>query len=185
MKKIIVLLLILASPLFAEKGTSNFKKVFTQEEKQIFLDSMNKYRLAKGLKRVEYYPDIENLAKIRIKTISKHRKEVLSSITKEEYRKNHLYHLHFGLYEDMELFNINLKSNRKKNYIMAIPSENIALFFENDGQLIYSLFDGWKHSPSHWDAMMKETIDTVALEMGETDVGIIACLVLFKRLNKK
>lgn len=159
--------------------------VLTKEDKRIFLDSMNKYRLAKGLKKVEYYPDIEKLAKIRIKTISKHRKEVLSSITNEEYRKNHLYHLHFGLYEDMELFNIDLRNNRKKNYVMITPSENIALFFENDGKMVYSLFDGWKHSPSHWGAMMDETNDTVALEMEETDVGIIACLVLFERLNKK
>ena len=185
MKKIIVLLLILASPLFAQKGKIDFKKLLTHTEKHIFLDSLNKYRLEKGLKKVEYSNDAERLANVRIETIYKHRKDVLNSITKDEYRKNFLYHLHFGSYEDIEGFNINLRDDPKNKYIMFSPSENIAMFFENDGKLLYSLFDGWKHSPSHWKAMMDESNDTVSLEIKETDQGTIACLILFKKFNKK
>ena len=95
MKKIIVLLLILASPLFAEKGSRNFKKVFTQEEKQIFLDSMNKYRSMIGVKPVQYLKDVERLANVRIETIYNHLKDISDTISEKELRKNCLYHLEY------------------------------------------------------------------------------------------
>jgi hypothetical protein len=185
MKTILLLVIILNSSLFSREVNLDFKTVLSQTEKHIFLDSLNKYRLEKGLKKVEYSNDAEKLANNRIYTIYKHRKDILNSITKDEYRKNFLYHLHFGLYEDIEGFNINLRDNPKNNYIMINPSENVAIFFENNGKLLYKLFDGWKHSPSHWEAMMDESNDTVSLEIKETDQGTIACLILFKKFNKK
>lgn len=185
MKKLIVLLLILASPLFAEKGTSNFKKVFTQEEKQIFLDSMNKYRLMIGLKPVQYLKDVERLANVRIETIYNHLKEISDTTTVKELRKNCLYHLHFGMYLDISLFDVRLEMNKKKNYSMISPGECIALFFQDESNMVEALFNGWKGSPSHWDAMMGESKDTIALEMKKTDKGIIACLILFTIYKKR
>jgi uncharacterized protein YkwD len=185
MKKIIVLLLILASPLFAEKGTSNFKKVFTQEEKQIFLDSMNKYRSMIGVKPVKYLKDVERLANTRIETIYNHLKDISDTISEKELRKNCLYHLHFGMYIDVGLFDIGLKMDKKKSYLMPTPSECIAVFFKDESNMVESLFNGWRGSPSHWGGMMGESNDTIALEMKKTDQGIIACLILFEKYNKK
>ena len=184
MKKIIVLLLILASPLFAEKGTSNFKKVFTQEEKQIFLDSMNKYRSMIGVKPVQYLKDVERLANVRIETIYNHLKDISDTISEKELRKNCLYHLHYGMYLDVRLFDVRLEMNKKKDYRMPTPSECIALFFQDDSNMVEALFNGWKGSPSHWGGMMDESNDTIAIEMKKTDQGIIACLILFKKYNK-
>jgi uncharacterized protein YkwD len=185
MKKLIVLLLFLASPLFAEKGTSNFKKVFTQEEKQIFLDSMNKYRLMIGLKPVQYLKDVERLANVRIETIYNHLKEISDTTTVKELRKSCLYHLHFGMYLDVRRFDVRLEMNKKKNYSMISPGECIALFFQDESNMVEALFNGWKGSPSHWDAMMDESNDTIALEMKKTDKGIIACLILFTIYKKR
>ena len=185
MKKILVLLLIIATPLFAEKGKSNFKNVFTQEEKQIFFDSMNKYRSMIGVKPVQYLKDVERLANVRIVTIYNHLKEISDTTTVKELRKNCLYHLHFGMYLDIRLFDVRLEMNKKKDYNMISPGECVALFFQDESNMVESLFNGWKGSPSHWDAMMDESNDTIALEMKKTDQGIIACLILFKKFNKK
>jgi uncharacterized protein YkwD len=51
--------------------------------------------------------------------------------------------------------------------------------------MVEALFNGWKGSPSHWDAMMGESNDTIALEMKKTDKGIIACLILFTIYKKR
>jgi hypothetical protein len=184
MKKFVVLLLILASPLFAEKGTSNFKKVFTQEEKQIFLDSMNRYRSMIGVKPAQYLKDVERLADTRIETIYNHLKEISDTTTVKELRKNRLYHLHFGMYIDVRRFDVRLEMDKKKDYRMLSASECIALFYQDESNMVESLFNGWKGSPSHWDGMMDELIDTIAIEMRKTDQGIIACLILFKKYNK-
>lgn len=183
MKKIIVALLLLASPMFAQKGS--FKKVFTQMEKQVFLDSMNKYRSMIGVHPVQYFNDAERLANVRIETIYNHLKDISNTITDKEFRKNHLYHLHYDMYIDFQLFNIRLKNDKRKNYVMIIPSECIALFFQDEKNMLEALFNGWKGSPSHWNGMMDETYDNVALEMKKTDHGIIACLILFKKFEKK
>jgi uncharacterized protein YkwD len=58
------------------------------------------------------------------------------------------------------------------------------LFFQDEENMLHSLFNGWKNSPSHWNGMMDESYDTVALEMKKTDQGIIACLVLFEKFKK-
>lgn len=184
MKKIIVLLLILASPLFAEKGTSNFKKVFTQEEKQIFLDSMNKYRSMIGVKPVQYLEDVERLANVRIETIYNHLKDISNTISEKELRKDRFYHLHVGMYLDVRLFDVRLEMNKKKDYRMLSSGECTALFFQDDSNMLESLFNGWKGSPSHWNGMMDETYDTIALEMKNTDQGFIACLIIFRKYNK-
>ena len=185
MKKIIVLLLIIATPLFAEKGKSNFKNVFTQEEKQIFLDSMNKYRSMIGVEPVQYLKDVERLANVRIETIYNHLKEISDTTTVKELRKNCLYHLHYGQTIDVRLFDIRLKMDKKKSYLMPTSSECIAVFFQDDSNMVEALFNGWKGSPSHWGGMMDESNDTIAIEMKKTDQGIIACLILFEKFNKK
>ncbi len=68
---------------------------------------------------------------------------------------------------------------------MISPGECIALFFQDESNMVEALFNGWKGSPSHWDAMMGESKDTIALEMEKTDKGIIACLILFTIYKKR
>jgi uncharacterized protein YkwD len=75
--------------------------------------------------------------------------------------------------------------DKKKSYLMPTPSECIAVFFKDESNMVESLFNGWKGSPSHWGGMMGESNDTIALEMKKTDQGIIACLILFEKYNKK
>lgn len=181
----IILCISTSYDLYPRNDYKSFKSIFTHAEKQLFMEWMNKDRKIRNVPPVEYMKDVERLADVRIETINKHRKDILNSITKKEYRKNFLYHLHFGMYEDIEGFNINLRDDPKNRYIMLRPSENIAMFFENDGKLLYSLFDGWKHSPSHWEGMMDEFFTHMALEMKKTDQGYYACLILLKKFDKK
>ena len=159
--------------------------VLTKEDKRIFLDSMNKYRSMVGVKPVQYLNDAERLANVRIETIYNHLKEISNSTSEKELRENRLYHLHYGVYIDSQLFNIRLRNDKRKNYIMITPSECIGLFFKNEDNMVEALFNGWKGSPSHWDGMMGETYDAIALEMKETEQGIIACLILFEKFDKK
>jgi hypothetical protein len=112
-------------------------------------------------------------------------KEISDTTTVKELRKNYLYHLHFGMYLDISLFDVRLEMNKKKNYSMISPGECIALFFQDESNMVEALFNGWKGSPSHWDAMMGESNDTIALEMKKTDKGIIACLILFTIYKKR
>lgn len=180
MKKIIVLLLILASPLFAKVENSNFKNLLTQTEKQIFLDSLNKYRLAKGLKKVQYSIDAERLSKIRTQTIYKHLKGLDSS----EFVNNYRSHLHFGLYNDYLDFNTKLELYG--NYKMPIVLENVIFIPRKEVEdLLSKCFEGWKNSPGHWGAMMSEDIDHISLIIDKNDLGIIADLILFDKFNKR
>ena len=179
MKKIIVLLLILASPLFAEKGTSNFKKVFTQEEKQIFLDSMNKYRLAKGLKKVQYSIDAEKFAKIRTQTIYNHLKGLDSS----EFVNNYKSHLHFGSYN--EYLEFSTKLALYGSYSITLAFENVIFIPRKEVvDLSSTCFEGWKNSPAHWEAMMSESINHMSLIIDNNELGIVATLFLFRKFNK-
>lgn len=179
MKKIIVLLLILASPLFAKVENSNFKSLLTQTEKQIFLDSLNKYRLAKGLKKVQYSIDAERFAKIRTQTIYNHLKGLDSS----EFVNNYKSHLHFGLYNDYLDFNTKLELYG--NYKMPIALENVIFIPRKEvDNLITRCFNGWKDSPGHWSAMMSESIDSISLNCETTNIGIIADLILYVKYKK-
>lgn len=184
MKKIMILALVLMSQM-AFSAVSVNAGVLTKEDKRIFLDSMNKYRSMIGVKPVQYLNDAERLANVRIETIYTHLKEISTTISEKELRNNRLYHLHYGVYIDSELFNIRLRNDKRKNYVMITPSECIALFFKSEANMVEALFNGWKGSPSHWGGMMGETYDTIALEMKKTDQGIIACLILFERFDKK
>jgi uncharacterized protein YkwD len=186
MKNLIVTLIfvIFAIPSIAQTQKTNFKKVFTQSEKMIFLDSINKYRIKGGIAPLQYLSDAERFANVRLETIYNHLNDINVSVNHKQFRNNHLFHLHYGLLEDAFYFNETLRNNRKKNYIMITPSECIALFFQDEENMLHSLFNGWKNSPSHWNGMMDESYDTVALEMKKTNQGIIACLVLFEKFNK-
>lgn len=181
MKKLIVILILLVTPLFAQKQKENFKKVFTQNEKMMFLDSVNKYRIKKGIHPVSYFPDAERLSNLRIKTVHKHVKEVFKQKTIEEFFEDKLEHLHYNIVWDFHSFKFHLKE-QKKDY-MFNPAECIALFFQKEDNMVEALFNGWKGSPSHWNGMMDESYDNIALEMKETDQGLIGCLILFEKFN--
>jgi hypothetical protein len=118
--------------------------------------------------------EVEALAKIRTNTIYIH----LKTLTQREYQKNYRVHLHEGFGMDALSFTARLTVKRSK-YNAAAISENVCHFAGFTDRVIPLSFEGWKNSPSHWEAMMAEDIDHISLHYKESDIGIIAVMILF------
>jgi hypothetical protein len=161
----------------------NAQEIVSIQQKLILLDSINKYRMELGLNKLKYSEEVENLCKIRTKTISNH----IKSIDFDEYKKNFGSHLHKGFYLDYLDFNTKLQLYSSK-FTITRPTENVCHIpqkSENISSIVNLSFKGWKNSPDHWDGMMEEGIDHISLDFRETEIGIIADMILFKRFEKK
>jgi hypothetical protein len=180
-----ILCIVTSSELFPRNDYKSFKSIFTHSEKQLFMEWMNKDRGILNVPPVEYMKDVERLADVRIKTVYTHFKSISDSLTLTEIRQNNRYHLHYGMYLDTRLFQIRLEMNRSKRYYMIGTAECMAKFFQDEENMLKALFEGWKHSPSHWEGMMDESYTHMALEMKKTDQGYYACLILFEKFDKK
>lgn len=172
------ILLVIGFSLFNTKEIIS-KELVTMREKLILLDSINKYRTELGMKKLEYSVDAERLAKIRTKNISNH----LKSLDSSEYVKSYKSQLHYGFALDHLIFNNKLELYGKK-YIMPFAYENVCHIPKMVDNLIIITFQGWKNSPSHWYAMMSEDVDHIALHYEESEIGIIADMILFDEMKK-
>lgn len=148
------------------------------KEKLALLDSMNNYRTELGLKKVQYSVAVEELTKVRTKTIYNH----LKKLTQEEYVKHYQIHSHEGFWLDSFSFSTGLKVKHSK-YLMDAISENVCYFMGYTDRVIPLSFEGWKNSESHWNAMMSEDIDHISLHYEKSDIGIIAVMILFMKIK--
>jgi uncharacterized protein YkwD len=179
MKKMFVLLSFIIGFSFLNTKEISSEELVSMQEKLVLLDSINKYRNELGLKNLQYSVEVEKLAKIRTKTISNH----LKSIDQSEYVKNYIPHLHYGFFEDCLDFKTRLDLYNNK-FTITRPMENVCHLTTKSNNLINISFKGWKNSPSHWEGMMSEGIDHISVHYEESDIGIVANMILFKRFPK-
>jgi len=180
MKKVMVFLVLALSFSLFNTNVASSTELVTLQDKLILLDSMNKYRTQLGLKKVKYSVAVEELTKIRTKTIYNH----LKTLTQDEYVKNYKVHTHEGFWLDSFTFSTGLKVKHSK-YLMDAISENVCYFMGYTDRVIPLSFEGWKNSESHWNAMMSEDIDHISLHYEKSDIGIIAVMILFYESKNK
>lgn len=155
--------------------------VIISEDKLRFLDSLNKYRTEAGVPPVKYSFEVDSLPKLRLKTILDH----LQNISEFQYNKDFKKHLHHNFFEDATKFD---KENIHADSTIAPLAECSArLQYDDNLDTIAKLFQGWKNSPSHWDAMMDSQFIFVSIYFEKTDKGFLASLVLSNKnkLKKK
>ncbi len=180
MKKVMVFLVLVLSFSLFNTNVVHSTELVALQEKLILLDSMNKYRTKIGLKKVKYSVAVEELSKIRTKTIYKH----LKTLTYEEFVKDYRVHSHEGFWLDELTFSTGLKLKKSK-YLIAATMENVCYFMGYTDNLIPQSFEGWKNSPSHWSAMMSEDIDHISLHYEKSDIAIIAVKILIYECKNK
>lgn len=185
---ILIALLLNTTCIFAQNNTTSRFKNFTVDtirevDKLRFLDSINKYRIEKGIAPVTYSFHDDKLAKFRVKTIFKH----IDSINEQEYQKNPVYHLHYN-------FEKNVRSYENKYVPMdSVITRGGECSARYDKRLpvfdiVKDVFEGWKNSPEHWAQMMNPDFTYIVLAWYvdkrdyEKQKGTVVSLVLFNKL---
>ena len=150
----------------------------TPEQKQEFLDSLNKYRIAAGSNPVEYDYDADALAQTRVQTICKH----LDDISEQEYNSDVRLHLHHDCEEDFKNYHSKVKSEKLDT--LGRGGECSAYltrwFSNNPASMHIKLFNGWKNSPDHFEAMMDSRYEYIALSWTYHKDQVVASLVMFQ-----
>jgi uncharacterized protein YkwD len=159
------------------------------EDKLRFLDSVNKYRIRKGIAPLTYSFQDDKLARVRVRTIYKH----IDSISDEEYQSNNLQHLHYKFEKNLISYD---NKYINKDSIITAAGECVAhlgkmtLIVRSD--LVNKVFQGWKNSPAHWKEIMCPDYTYIVLhwhidKKREYDLqkGGIFSLVLFNKVLAK
>jgi len=156
----------------------------TALDKLRFLDSINKYRVKKGISPVIYSFHDDKLGRLRVKTIFKH----IDSITVEEYKSDPVTHLHWNFERDVRRYEnkyVPMDSVITRGAECSAYLGILSVLIKRDR--VKDLFEGWKGSPPHWAQMMNPdfthivlcwTIDRRSFESQK----LIASLVLFNKL---
>jgi uncharacterized protein YkwD len=178
---------------YSQKGKFNFSNLSDDTirtvDKLRFLDSINKYRVKKGIAPLTYSFQDDKLAKIRVRSIYKH----IDSISDAEYKLNYLEHLHYKFEKNLISYD---NKYINKDSIITASGECVAhlgkmnLIVRTD--LVNTIFQGWKNSPAHWKEMMCPDYTYMVLhwhidKKREYDLqkGGIFSLVLFNKVLAK
>jgi uncharacterized protein YkwD len=178
---------------YSQKGKFNFSNLSDDTirtvDKLRFLDSINKYRVKKGIAPLTYSFQDDKLARIRVRSIYKH----IDSISDAEYKLNYLEHLHYKF--EKNLISYDNKYINKDSIITAagecaagLPKSTLIVRTD----LVNTIFQGWKNSPAHWKEMMCPDYTYMVLhwhidKKREYDLqkGGIFSLVLFNKVLAK
>jgi len=156
-------------------------------DKLRFLDSINKYRVKKGISPVIYSFHDDKLGRLRVKTIFKH----IDSITVEEYKSDPVTHLHWNFERDVRRYEnkyVPMDTVITRGAECSAYLGMLSILIKRDR--VKDLFEGWKGSPPHWAQMMNPdfthivlswTIDRKSFESQK----LIASLVLFNKVLSK
>ena len=159
------------------------------EDKLRFLDSVNKYRIQKGIAPLKYSFHDDRLAKIRVRTIYKH----VDTLSDEEYKSNYLQHLHYKF--EKNLIGYENKYVPMDSVITAAGEcaaglPKITFIIRTD--MVNKIFQGWKNSPAHWKEMMCPDYTYIVLHWHidkkrdyDLQKGGIFSLVLFNKVLAK
>jgi hypothetical protein len=193
MKKFLIFaMLLITLSLFAQSEPKT-QHILNKEQKIRFLDSLNKYRIAGGLPIFKYSFQEDSLSRLRINTIFKH----IDSIGETEYKKDIIEHQHHNWKEDWD--NYDLK-NVHKDTVISYYGECTARLHKltEVDDMVNHLFQGWKNSKAHWNAMMSPEYEYITLHWLDDSQyvnsdkplylrrGYFAALVLFsKDVNKR
>ena len=190
---ILIALLLSTTCIFAQNSSIKVNN-FTDDtirtvDKLRFLDSVNKYRIQKGIAPLKYSFHDDKLAKIRVRTVYKH----IDSIPYEEYKSNYLQHLHYK-------FEKNLIGYENKyvpmDSVITAAGECAAglpkITFIIRVDLVNEIFQGWKNSPAHWKEMMCPDYSYFVLHWHidkkrdyDLQKGAVVSLVLFNKVLAK
>ena len=158
-------------------------------DKLRFLDSVNKYRIQKGIAPLVYSFHDDKLARYRVKTIYKH----IDSISDQEYLSNYMTHLHYKF--EKNLIAYDNKYIHRDSIITAAGEcvarlDKMSLIVRSD--LVNNIFQGWKNSQAHWKEMMCPDYTYMVLHWHidkerdyDLQKGGIFSLVLFNKVLAK
>jgi uncharacterized protein YkwD len=190
---ILIALLLSTTCIFAQNSSIKVNN-FTDDtirtvDKLRFLDSVNKYRVQKGIAPLKYSFHDDRLAKIRVRTVYKH----IDSISDEEYKSNYLQHLHYKF--EKNLIGYENKYVPMDSVITAAGEcaaglPKITFIIRTD--MVNKIFQGWKNSPAHWKEMMCPDYTYIVLHWHidkkrdyDLQKGAIVSLVLFNKVLAK
>jgi hypothetical protein len=149
MKSLLLCMMILfVNVLFAQKGYKAGDTI-TSFDKLRLLDSINRYRALKDIPLLSYSFQEDSLARLRISTIYNH----VDSIGEVEFRKNVIEHQHYNWEADWYSYD---KKNVHPDTVLSYYAECTARLHKlvEVDDMVDNLFNGWKNSPEHWEAMM-------------------------------
>jgi hypothetical protein len=156
-------------------------------DKLRFLDSINKYRVKKGIAPVIYSFHDDKLGRIRVKSIFKH----IDSITVEQYTSNPVTHLHWNFERDVRRYEkkyVPMDSVITRGGECSAYLGILSVLIKRDR--VKDLFEGWKGSPPHWAQMMNPDFTHIVLSWkidrkSFESQKLIASLVLFNKVLAK
>ncbi len=149
----------------------------TPEQKQEFMDSLNKYRIAAGSDPVKYDYYADSLAQLRIQTICSH----LDDIDQEEYSANIRKYLHYNIDADYKTYEEFLIATKQDSIGWSSEcAAHLSKWMSNNPASIHiKLFQGWKNSQDHWNVMLDSRLRRIALAWKYHNGQIVASLVIF------
>jgi hypothetical protein len=171
------------SSLLATDRKNHIAYTVSIRDKLSIVDSINKYRNELGLEPLAYDVDMEKLPITRTSSIYAHLKS-LESLESDEFKKNISKHLHFQFHYDQLSFHIKLVRSKSK-YTMPFAMENVAFLVGHADNVHLIMFEGWKNSPGHWNAMMSSSVNFITMNFASTDIGNIGDMILFSKFMKK
>ena len=168
MKKFIVILLLLASPVFSQD--SNNVKI---------LNKINELRVSKGLNILKYDASLHKIAnrwcKYLIRELNIHPTDSILS-----KQKNNEMFMHI---EYKRRFNELLK---RKDINMVCENLHIIMDRDFDKDFVEGSFDSWKKSPHHYELMLEKENTNVAFSYIYDGVKkrLLCILVLTENIKK-
>jgi len=179
----ITVLIFCISSLFATGKIHHTAYSVSMKEKLSIVDSINAYRIQLGLEPLAYFVKMEKLPIIRTTSIYSHLK-TLKSFESEDFKNNISKHLHIQFHYDQLSFHIKLVRSKSK-HTMSFAMENVAFLVGHVANVHLIMFQGWKNSPGHWNAMMSSSVNSITMNFASTDIGIIGDMILFSTSMKK
>lgn len=169
MKNIIIVLVMTVSvPLFSQ----------TLEDKQNFLQELNRYRREAGVEELSYAFEADTLARLRLNTIN----DRLDSVG-ENWHDEWMENLHWK--SDRDFCRYNVENVPQDTTITWTGECSARLGFYHMRMTIWKvMFDGWKNSKEHWKLMMEPELKYIAIGWKKGN-GLIGVLVMFDKEARK
>lgn len=155
----------------------------SEADKLRFLDSVNSYRIIKGVPPLRYSFQEDSLSRLRVASIYRH----IDSIGDDEWKKDISEAQHFRFFEDLDVYD---KNNVHPDTVLSWQGEctaRLGKLFKID-DWVEELFHGWKNSPEHWKMMLDSDFEYMTLHLySDTHrhirlrKGHFAALVLFSK----
>lgn len=150
----------------------------TLEDKQNFLQELNRYRREAGVGELSYAFEADTLARLRLNTIN----DRLDSVG-ENWHDEWLENLHWKSDRDFCRYNV---ENVPQDTTITWTGECSARLGLYHMRMTFwnVLFNGWKNSKEHWKLMMEPELKYIAIGWKKGN-GLIGVLVMFDKEPRK